>query len=242
MSNRLRNLYIITARAGSKGVKNKNIQEIDGLPLIAFKAISAKKSSFCDKIIISTDSEEIAEIAMKYGVEAPFLRPKHLAEDSSSSVDVLLHAVDYIETNCKDKFDTLTLLEPSSPFTTYEDLNRAFEIYKEKKADSVIGMKHSISSMFIAPLDDNLKMSAHFEKLNSEKSLRRQDTAQEYTMNGAVYICGWDFFKNKKSIYSDNSYGYIMKDEYSVEIDTYEDLRYAEYLYENLIDKTFWSD
>ena len=236
------NLYLITARAGSKGVKNKNIIEIGGIPLLAFKAISAKKSNHCDRLIISTDSEEIAHIAARYGVEVPFIRPRYLAEDNSSSTDVILHAMDFIEKNENKKYDKITLLEPSSPFATYEDYNNAIELYNLKKATSVIGMKESVSSTFIAPLDEDLKMSAHYNKMNIKQGVRRQDFTQEYTMNGALYVFNWDHMNTKKNIYSDNSYGYVMKSEYSIEIDDYNDLYYATYMYEKHLDKSYWSE
>ena len=241
MEDSRKNLFLITARAGSKGVTNKNIREIDGLPLLAFKAISAKKSKYCDRLIISTDSEAIAAIAEKYEVEVPFIRPGHLADDTSSSVDVILHAVDYIEKYENQQYDTITLLEPSSPFATYNDFNSALELYNHKKATSVIGMKESVSSTYIAPLDADQKMSNHIKKMNTASNARRQDFIQEYTMNGALYIFSWDYVKCRKSIYSDNSYGYIMKSEYSVEIDDYTDLHYATYLYNYVLDKSYWS-
>ena len=236
-----RNLFLITARAGSKGVKDKNIREIGGLPLLAFKAISAKKSKYCDRLIISTDSEEIAGVAAGYGVEVPFIRPDFLADDTSSSIDAILHTIDFLEKNENHRYETITLLQPSSPFATYNDFNNAIELYHQKNATSVIGMKESITSQFIAPLDTDYKMSNHFKKMNNTSGVRRQDVIQEYTMNGALYVINWDYIKKEKNIYSDNSYGYIMEKEYSVDIDDYADLHYATYLYENVLDKTYWN-
>jgi len=237
-----KNLFLITARAGSKGVKDKNICEIGGLPLLAFKAISAKRSKYCDRLVISTDSEEIAGIAAKYGVEVPFIRPDYLAEDTSSSIDVILHAIDFIEKNDKHSYDTITLLQPSSPFATYDDLNNAIDLYHQKKATSVIGMKESITSTFIATLDSDQKMSNHYKKMNNTNGVRRQDFIQEYTMNGTLYVIDRNYIKKEKKIYSENSYGYIMKSEYSVDIDDYVDLHYATYLYENVLNKAYWGD
>ena len=118
-------MFLITARGGSKGVPKKNIVEVGGLPLLAYKAIASKRSDYCSRLIISTDSVEIAEVARKYEVEVPFMRPAHLATDESSSIDVILHAMEWIKINDTSKYDALCLLEPSSPFLTYEDVNKA---------------------------------------------------------------------------------------------------------------------
>lgn len=235
------NLFVITARSGSVGVKNKNILTLSGIPLIGFKAISARKSDYCDKLIISTDSEEYAETGKRYGAEAPFIRPDELSTSAASSIDVLLHAMNWAEENCFETFDTITLLEPSSPFSTYEDINKAFALYEKKNALGVLAVKKSINSVFVAPLGEDLSMLNHYEKISAFHDLRRQALRQEYTMNGALYIADWSYLKKHKTFHSDRTYAYVMNDNYSLEIDEEIDYHYAKFLIEhNFIDIQYW--
>lgn len=238
----MKNLFIITARSGSKGLKNKNIKKINGISLIGFKAISALKSNYCNRLIISTDSEVLASDARSYGVEVPFLRPKELAKDSTSSIDTILHAMDWIEKNDKIRYENIILLQPTSPFSTYKHINEAINLFNEKQANSVISIVETKpNSKFIAPLEKELKMSKHFDQLKEIGYLRRQDQEKEYTMNGAIYISKWDYFKKNKSFFSKNTFGYVMKKKYSIDIDKEEDLLYAKFLIEkNIVDINLW--
>lgn len=235
-------LFLITARGGSKGVPKKNIIDLGNIPLLGYKAISAKKSNYCTRLILSSDSEEIAEVAKVYGVEVPFLRPKYLAADEANSIDVILHAMDWIEKNDIKKYDAICLLEPSSPFATYEDINNAVELFISKKALGVLSVKAvDVNSVFVSDIGEDLNMSKHFEKINSLNKLRRQDFKEEYTMNGAIYIADWDYFKGNKSFHSEKTYAYIMPEEKSVEIDTMNNLYYARFLIEkDIININFW--
>lgn len=235
-------LFLIVARGGSKGLPKKNIAEICGVPLLGYKAIAAKKSKYCSKIIISTDSIEIAEVAKKYGVEVPFVRPKYLAEDKVSTADVIVHAIEWIEKNDLAKYEAIFLLEPSSPFLTADDVNKAIELFVEKKALGVLGVKEvDVNSRFVAEIDDDLNMKNHYIKIRKLKSLRRQDLKKEYTMNGVLYIADWNYMKKHKTFHSEKTYAYIIPKERSVEIDDVNDLYYARFLVENgIIDKKLW--
>ena len=125
-------LFVITARGGSKGVPRKNIKMLGPFPLLAYKIISAKKCNVNKRIIVSTDDKEIAAVSKKYGAEVPFIRPDFLATDTASSMDVVEHTMQWIKENDKEKYEYVCLLEPSSPFASYEDLNIAFKLIKEK--------------------------------------------------------------------------------------------------------------
>ena len=238
-------LFLITARGGSKGVPGKNLRELGGISLVGFKAISARKSKYCSRLIISTDSPEIQENARFYGVEVPFTRPTELASDTAQSTDVILHAMEWIENEAKEPYEAIMLLEPSSPFATYEDYDNAVELMLRRHANVVYGMRPvEVPSMLVGPMDEQGCISPIIDKIIAwNASTRRQDLPQEYTMNAALYLFRWDFFKEHKSLDCDPKtiYGYVMEPDYSVEIDHMSDLHRAEFLVEKkYVDLSFW--
>jgi len=235
-------LFLITARGGSKGVPRKNIREIAGLPLIAYKIIAAQRCGFPGRIIVSTDDEEIAEVAKKYGAEVPFMRPDYLASDTASSMDVVEHAVNWLDENDDKKYEYICLLEPSSPFATPDDLKNALNTIIEKDADTLLGMKEvEVSKKFIWELDENGGLSNFYEAIYGDKKVRRQDQKPEYTMNGCMYIAKTEYFRKNKIFHSVNSLPYIMPVEKSVEIDDMNQFNYATYCAESgLIDISAW--
>lgn len=224
-------LFVVTARGGSKGVKRKNIAVVGRYPLIAYKIISAKKCKYDNRLIVSTDDEEIAGIARAYGAEVPFLRPDYLASDTASSMDVVDHAMEWVERNDGNKYHYVCLLEPSSPFLSYKDLNFALDMIIEKEADTLLGMKEvEVSRRFIHSLDENGKLSEFYNEVKNMPSMRRQDQPPEYTMNGCIYIAKWNYFKKEHLFHSVNSVPFIMSAEKSVEIDNETDLDFVRYL------------
>ncbi len=236
-------LFIVTGRGGSKGVPKKNIKKINGIPLVGYKVISALKTNIKTKrIICSTDDSEIADAAKRYGAEVPFIRPSELATDTASSFDVVLHAMTWIKENDPEKYDIVFLLEPSSPFGTSLDFQNAIELLQEKNADSVVSVSSAeVSSFFIAPLEDSGKMTNHHNKVKEMMKLRRQDMAQEYYMNGCLYMAKWDYFEKQKKFLGPNTCGYVMPKEYSIEIDELRDFHYAQFIAENgYIDLKHW--
>ena len=235
-------LFLITARGGSKGVPGKNIKMLGGMPLIAYKIIAAKKCQYENRIIVSTDDDDIADVAKKYGAEVPFMRPKALATDSASSMDVVLHAMNWVIENSRERYDYVCLLEPSSPFASYKDLNEALRLISENHADTLLGMKEAdISTNFIHSLDKDGKLSRFYFAIKDLKSIRRQDQEKEYTMNGCMYIAKWEYFMKNKLFHSENSIPYIMPEECSIEIDTILDYEIACRIVEKgLIDLSLW--
>lgn len=235
-------LFVIAARGGSKGVPRKNIKLLGGMPLIAYKIISAQKCQYDKRIIVSTDDDEIADISKKYGADVPFIRPKELATDSASSIDVVLHAMDWVSENDTRKYDYVCLLEPSSPFASYRDLDEALRILDECRGDTLLGMKEvEVTTNFIHPLDENGGLSEFYYALENLSSLRRQDQKREYTMNGCMYISRWNYFVKNKMFHSVKSIPYIMPEEKSIEIDTLFDYEIARMLIEKkVIDLDLW--
>lgn len=226
-------LFLITARGGSKGVPGKNLKRIGGLSLIAFKAISARKSKFCSRLVISTDDEAIQAEARALDVEVPFTRPADLASDTARSDDVVLHAIDYFETVEKIRYDAIMLLEPASPFARAEDYDAAVETFLRAKATLVVGMRRApVNSLFIGPLGADGKADRIIGKFADQTRIRRQDVEPEYTMNGALYLIDWDCIKSTGAIYGnpDNAYGHPMDQAHSTEIETLDDLHVAQCL------------
>jgi len=242
----VRTLFLITARGGSKGVPRKNLRELGGISLTGFKAISALKSKNCTRLIVSTDSPEIQENARRYGAEAPFTRPTELATDTAKTVDVIAHAMEWIETNTIERYDALMLLEPASPFARALDYDAAVELMLARDADVVVGVRPvEVNSVFVGPLDEQGRMSSIIDKMKQRTTARRQDLPQEFTMNAALYLMKWGYFKEHRDIYYDGgaTYGYVMPAEYSVEIDTLMDLRRAEFMVEKgYVDLSHWKD
>ena len=228
-------LFLITARGQSKGVPKKNLREIGGISLLGFKAISAVRSRHCTRLILSTDDPEIQENGRKYGAEVPFTRPAELATDTASSFDVIRHAMDWIEANSSERYDAIMLLEPSAPFARAADFDNAVEVMMKHNASAVIGMrKTEVHSTYVAPLDDEGRISGLIKKVEDLQYRRRQDMRDEYTPNGTLYLFKWDLFKRFHTMYADgpNSYGYVMDRYHSIEIDEPVDLHWAEFLVE----------
>ncbi len=236
-------LFVITARGGSKGVPGKNIKMLGGIPLIAYKIIAAQKCHYDNRIIVSTDDEKIVKISKEYGAEVPFVRPAELATDSASSADVVMHAMNWVSENSREHYDYVCLLEPSSPFASYRDLDEAIRLIIESDADTLLGMKEAeISTNFIHSLDENGGLSEFYYAIKDLPSIRRQDQKKEYTMNGCMYIAKWDYFIKNKIFHSVNSIPYIMPEEASIEIDTLWNYEIAcKIIEDGLVDMDLWN-
>ncbi len=237
-------LHLIVARGGSKGIPGKNLRQLSGISLVGFKAIAARKSRHCSRLIISTDSRAIQEDAARYGVEVPFTRPGELATDTAATEDVILHAIDHIERHEHRSYDAIMLLEPSAPFARAVDLDAAVELMQRKQANLVVGIKEvTVASIFIGAMDPESRITSIIDKVAMLESVRRQDLPQEVTLNGALYLIRWDYFKRHRHRYRDrlNSYGLTMPWNYSIELDEPMDLAFAEFLIERgYIDLSFW--
>ena len=137
-------LALIPARGGSKGIKGKNIIDINGKPLIAYTIEAGKQSKYIDDVVVTTDSEKIAEVSKKYGAEIPFMRPAEYAQDKSKTIVAVLHAIK--ELKRQDKvYDTLVLLQPTQPLRTSEDIDKAIELYFEKSCMSLVSVSEVTS-------------------------------------------------------------------------------------------------
>jgi CMP-N,N'-diacetyllegionaminic acid synthase len=237
-------LFLLVGRGGSKGLPGKNLREIGGLSLTGYKARAAVKSRYCSRLIVSSDSPEIQAEAKRHGAEVLFSRPAELASDTASSNDVVLHAMDWIETHEGRRYDAVMLLEPSSPFARPEHFDEAVELFIARNASLVVGMRETeVSSIFVGPLGSDGSIGSIVNKMLTTPALRRQDQPPEVTMNGALYLIGWDAMRKHRKIYADPaaSYGILMDRLHSIEIETAADLAYASYVVEHgMLDASPW--
>jgi len=221
-------LAIIPARGGSKGLPGKNVKLFRGKPLIAYTIEEAQKSKYIDKIIVTTDSKEIAEVALKYGANVPFLRPKELAGDRSPVIDTYFYTIDrLIEEGLK--IEDFIVLQPTSPLRKSTHIDQAIKIFEEKNADSVISVsenEHPIEWTKIINEED--KLISFFRNNN----LNRQEYKKTYRPNGMIFIFNYSALKKYKNYYMINTYPMIIENKYDVDIDTILDFEYAEFLYD----------
>ena len=226
----MRNLAVILARSGSKGLKDKNIKELSGKPLLAYTVEAALESGKYDLVHVSTDSELYADIAKEYGADVPFLRDENLAGDKASSWDAVRYVVSEYEKRGK-YFDTISLLQPTSPLRDAKDIRKAFEVFETKDATGVVSVcevEHSPLACNTLPKDNSLNGFIDINKVG-----RRQDMGVFYRINGAIYIQRKDLLMKGDSIYSEGSYAYVMDKRHSVDIDDEMDFLMAKTILEN---------
>ncbi|KJC36617.1 hypothetical protein UP09_28625 [Bradyrhizobium sp. LTSP885] len=237
-------LFLLVGRGGSKGLPGKNLREIGGLSLIGYKAKSALQSRYCSRLIVSSDSADIRNEAVRHGAEMLFERPAELATDTASSNDVVLHTMDWIEAHEGRRYDAIMLLEPSSPFARPEHFNEAIELFLARKASLVVGMRETeVSSIFVGTLGADGSIGGIVDRMLKTPAQRRQDQPIEVTMNGALYLVGWDAMRKHRKIYADPvaSYGIMMDRMHSIEIESAADLAYASYVIEHgMLDASPW--
>jgi N-acylneuraminate cytidylyltransferase/CMP-N,N'-diacetyllegionaminic acid synthase len=230
MINGKRVVAIIPARSGSKGLPGKNIRELCGKPLIAWSIEQGRACEYIDLVLVSTDSEEIANIAEQYGASVPFRRPAALAADTASTPDVLLHAIDYLA-SIGESFDYLVLLEPTSPLRTVADITGALEeLSKSRYAESIVGVAKAEAShpSFLFRLHDGLlnPMSGA-----QPTGLRRQDLKEDfYYLEGSVYVSSVESFRAHKTFYHEATAAWVVDRYKALEIDELSDFLTAEAL------------
>ncbi len=229
MYNDKRILGIIPARSGSKGLKDKNIKEFCGKPLIAYTIEAAKESGVVDEVFVSTNSEVYQQIALDYGAEVPFLRSEQLSNDIAGSWDVVREALfQYGEIG--KRFDSFILLQPTSPLRDKNDIVKCIKLLYEKEYNGVISVcEEDHVPAWAQILSDDMDMKVFSNGTGS----RRQEYETFYRINGAIYALRVDYFTSCKNIYEDRCHAYIMAKEKSVDIDDEFDFLCAEALYKH---------
>ena len=218
-------LAIIPARGGSKGLPRKNIKVLGGKPLMVWTIEEAKRNKFIDRVIVSTDDSEIAQIAKSCGGEVPFMRPVELATDKAGMTEVINDALGRIG----KEYDIVILLQPTSPFRSSEDIDNALELLILKDAKAVVAVcevdHHPYWSNELPP-DGSMKDFLKKEAINTQ----RQDLRDFYRINGAIYLAYVPYLKEHKGFFGDGTFAYIMPRERSVDIDNENDFQFAEFL------------
>jgi CMP-N,N'-diacetyllegionaminic acid synthase len=224
----VRNIAIIPARSGSKGLKDKNIKLLNGRPLIAYTIEAALMSSMFDEIFVSTDSEKYAAIARKNGANVPFLRSEELSSDIASSWDVVREVLSRFQELGKT-FTTFALLQPTSPLRTGDDIMNAFKLMSTKQANAVVSVcEVDHSPLWCNTLPEDGSLCGFLDKELIKKS--RQQLKTFYRINGAFYIVNTTYFNNISNIYEKDCYAYIMEKRKSIDIDDQMDFDIANML------------
>lgn len=225
-------LALITARGKSRRLPGKNIKPLLGKPLTAWTIIQANRSRYIDKIIVSTDSLKIAKISNRYGAETPFLRPKRLATDKSSSTDVVLHAMKWLRDNGHGDYDLVMLLQPTSPLRLTEDIDKAIELLFSKNARSIVSVckvEYGPHWMSILPPNGRMKDFINLEAVGK----RRKINTDFYKINGAIYLAYYNYIRSRGGFFGDKTFAYIMPRERSIDIDDIFDFKIAEWVMKN---------
>lgn len=219
-------IAIIPARGGSKGLPGKNVRPLNGKPLIAYAIEAALKAKHVDRVIVSTDDEEIARVAVEYGAELPFMRPAELASDTAMAIDNYIYTIGRLEKEGSKPIEAFVVLQPTSPLRIAEDIDGAIELFEQKGADSVISYSQEAHPVtWHKYLDDE----GHFVDIFDANIKNRQDNRVSYYPNGAVYVFRTAMIRERK-YYTNKSYAFVMPRTRSVDIDFIEDFEYAEFL------------
>ena len=221
-------IAIIPARGGSKGLPGKNIKNLLGKPMIAYTIEAAKASKHITDIIISTDCEEIYRIAIEHGAMDTFLRPAELAKDEAQAIDNYIYTIDRLEKDFSMNIDSFTVLQPTSPLRTTEDIDKSIEMYKNSNARSVISYTEEHHPL---TWHKYIKEDGSLENIFEDKLDNRQKFRVSYYPTGAVYVFNTQMIRSR-NYFDGSTKAYIMPRERSVDIDTEEDFRYAEFLLE----------
>jgi len=223
-------LGFIPARGGSKRVPNKNIKLLGGKPLIAYTSESAEKSKYINRIVASTDSEKIAEVAKEHGVEVPFMRPKNISQEDSTEMQFFEHALDWFEKNEKYEPDLIVLLYPTSPFRKPESIDRAIEeMLSHPEADSLRSVKLCSEHPYKMWVIEDGYLKPFVKEMDSNvHTLSYQLLPTIYIQNASIYITKPSTIKNKKSPTGDIIIPYIMDEMESMDINNPIDFEFAE--------------
>jgi N-acylneuraminate cytidylyltransferase len=217
-------LGVILARGGSKGLPRKNVCDLAGKPLIAWTIEAGHESKYLDRLILSSDDEEIMEVAEEYGCEVPFRRPAELAQDDTPSMDALLHAMDQVP-----EYDYVVLLQPTSPLRTAEDIDATIErCYQAGTPACVTVTETEKPPQWMYNLDDEARLEPVLD--SDEAVTRRQEAPTTYVLNGAVYAARTDWLRETRDFVTDQTRAHVMSEMRSADMDTALDLAWCAFL------------
>ena len=220
-------LVIIPARGGSRRIPGKNIKEMCGKPLIAWSIEAAKKSKKVDKVIVSTDDKEIAEVAKNYGAEVPFMRPAHLANDTIGLEPVMIHAIEWLKENQNYNPDIVVLFPLTNPLKITKHLDEAIDLLEKTSADSVVAVSEALGNNnphWILKQDEKGNVCLSTGESLKNIITRSQDLPKHYSRNDILYVLrSKNLYENPSNIYGNKVKLLVMEEIYYTDINTYED-------------------
>lgn len=223
----MKTLYIIPARGGSKGIPGKNIKPLAGKPLIGYSIDVARQLAEDKDICVTTDDPKIINTVENMGLKVPFVRPPELATDQSGTYEVLLHALDFYESNGVH-YDTLVLLQPTSPFRTVDDVQACLNLYSPD-IDMVVSVKQAATNPYYNAFETDENGFLHISK-GEGNFTRRQDAPKVWEYNGAVYVINVESLRKMPLGKFTRRRMYEMNAEHSIDLDTPTDWLIAETL------------
>lgn len=225
-------LAIIPARGNSKGVAGKNLTLLASRPLIAHTIAAACQARRLGRIILSTDSEPIAEVARDCGAAVPFIRPAELARDDTPTIPVLVHAVQWLAEHEAYEPDYVMCLQPTSPFRAAEDIDRAIDLAEQRKADSVVSVTEpDHPPHWMRRIDDEGRLHAF---IDSQLAIaRRQEQPTAYALNGAIYLVRRQVLIEQQTLYTERTFAYVMPRQRSMDIEDTWDVHVADLILSN---------
>lgn len=216
-----RTLAVVPARGGSRGIPRKNLVEVGGRSLLAWAASAAHDSAVVDRVVLSSEDPEILEAGRAAGLDTPFVRPVELARDDTPGVDPVLHALSELELQ-GERFDWVVLLQPTSPLRIGADIDGAAALCAAGAPAAVSVTAADKSPWWMFHLGDGARMEPLFDA--ATRPSRRQDAPPVYVLNGAVYVARVDWLRRTRSFLTDETVGYVMPRERSVDVDEPADL------------------
>jgi CMP-N-acetylneuraminic acid synthetase len=222
-------IALICARGGSKGLSRKNIKPLNGIPLIGWSIKVAKKIEKVSRVIVSTDSEEIANIALEYGAEVPFMRPKELALDDSPEWLVWRHAITYLESQQGERIDNLVVLPATAPLRSIKDVNNCIDEFEKGDVDSIITVSEAKRNPYFNMTTNDDKGYSSIV-INNDGVSRRQDAPKVFDMTTVAYVVKSEFIKKYNGVFEGKVRSVCIPEERAIDIDTMLDFKIAEYL------------
>lgn len=226
-------LGVVTARAGSKGLPGKNLRPLGSKPLLAYTIEAARQSGVLDRVILSTEDQQIADVGREYGCDVPFIRPRDLAQDDTPHLPVIQHAVKWMAERAGYRPDAVMILQPTSPLRQPEDIRAAVDLLAGSNADSVLSVSEvpaHAHPMRVLRIDDTGAAVLFVTGAPVRHRInRRQDLPAAWVMNGAIYVCRTDvLFAGEPSLYGDRVMVYRMPADRGLSIDDARDFAEAE--------------
>jgi len=217
-------LALIPARGGSKGIQRKNIKLLACKPLIEWTIDAAKQANCVDRIVVTTDDEEIAAVARSLGAEVPFMRPAELATDETPGIKPVLHAIEQLP-----NYEWILLLQPTSPLRTHADIEAIWQLCQSSAAPSAVSITEVSKHPYWIYKQDEQGCLLPFISGRPDIT-RRQDLPAAYALNGALYLAKTEWLLHQGSFVGPETVGYVMPPERSADLDTEQDWRWVEFL------------